>query len=169
MMEEHERNRSNMLQQQQSDSVEIITLRKACQLQKRDIENLENSVKNLQDEVHHNRLEADEKLNEKMKQFDTERKELVDHYHEEIQKQEEMFIEERTKIKVRIVAISYGRKSCSSSLLSICRNSAITWRELFKQEKLQYRSRIAVFLQFFWLGNDRFYLQLNTACSGNGL
>ena len=43
-----EDDKTELQRRQQQDTVEIATLRKACQLQKRDIEGLEEKVKDLQ-------------------------------------------------------------------------------------------------------------------------
>ena len=45
----------DLVQQTKADALELFTLKKACQLQKQDMAAVENSVKNLQDEMYHNR------------------------------------------------------------------------------------------------------------------
>lgn len=89
-------------QKLKEDAVEIVTLRKACQLQKKDIEQLEQKVQDLQDEMYHNRLEADEKYTNKLSSFDKEKKEMKEEFEGELRKQEEVFMEERTKIKEQL-------------------------------------------------------------------
>ena len=52
--------------------------------------------------MYHNRIEADEKLCNKIRDFESEKKEMIEHYEGEIRKQEELFLEERTKIKEQL-------------------------------------------------------------------
>ena len=52
--------------------------------------------------MYHNRIEADEKLVTRTRDYDNEKKAMIDHYEEEIRKQEEVFMEERTKIKEQL-------------------------------------------------------------------
>ena len=91
-----------LTQAKQQNDLEIMTLRKTCQLQKQTIESLEQKLQNLEDDLHHNRLDAAEKMNEKVKSFDLEKQELIDHYQEELRKQEDLFLEERTNMRERL-------------------------------------------------------------------
>ena len=51
-----------------------------CNLQKEDIVDNEKRIKDLQDEMFREKLEADQKLSDKTKEYEEKNKELVDHY-----------------------------------------------------------------------------------------
>ncbi len=97
-----DKTRQDLVRQQQQNAVEILTLKKACQLQKKDLDDMEEKNKDLQDELHHNKIEHDERVSELTKKFESEKAELVEHYTGELHKQEEIFLEERTKIKEQL-------------------------------------------------------------------
>lgn len=99
---EAEETRANLLQQRQQDTLELMTLKKACAMQKKDIETLEERINDLKDEMHHDKIEADERMSAKTAVFDKDKAEQAAYYTGELQKQEEMFLEERTRLKEQL-------------------------------------------------------------------
>ncbi len=49
-------------------------------MQKKDLEEMEVRLKDTQDDMYREKLEADQKLSDKTKEFEEKNKELVDHY-----------------------------------------------------------------------------------------
>merc|ERR1711909_195958 len=61
----------------QGDSLDNMTLKKACSVQKNHIADLERNLRDFQDELYHNRIEMDEKLSEKISFYENGKRELI--------------------------------------------------------------------------------------------
>eukprot|EP00094_Tigriopus_californicus_P001080 TCALIF_01045-PA protein Name:"Similar to Adpgk ADP-dependent glucokinase (Mus musculus)" AED:0.27 eAED:0.27 QI:205/0.53/0.35/0.64/0.92/0.85/14/0/1299 len=106
VLQEFRHANESLSNQQQSDKIEITSLRKTCQLQKQSIDSLEKELHNVHDELHHNRLESDERYNNKIRDMEQSKKELMEHYEQEITKNEDAFMEERTKIREQLLEVT---------------------------------------------------------------
>lgn len=106
VLQEFRHSNESMSNQQQADSIEINSLRKTCQLQKQTIDSLEKELHNLQDELHHNRLESDDRYNNKIKEMEQAKKELMENYEQEMAKNEDIFTEERNKIREQLLEVT---------------------------------------------------------------
>lgn len=91
-----------MAQKQKEDAVELATLRKACQMQKTDISELESTIADLKAEVDGERLSADDRLKAKMKEGEADMKSMAEDYEGKLKNMEEIFMDERTKIKAEL-------------------------------------------------------------------
>lgn len=94
--------KTNMAQKQKEDAVELATLRKACQMQKTDISELESTIADLKAEVDGERLSADDRLKAKMKEGEADMKSMAEDYEGKLKNMEEIFMDERTKIKAEL-------------------------------------------------------------------
>jgi chromosome segregation ATPase len=90
------------MKQRQEDALEILTLKKACQLQKQDIETLDKAFSDLENSLKLNQSEAEDTLAKTKTKFESDRANLVSHYEGEIGKQEEAFLEERNRLKEQL-------------------------------------------------------------------
>ncbi len=100
--EEHRQAALKSAKDQQDLTLEMLALKKACQLQKRENEALVSANEDLRDEIHRNRLDADQRYNDKVGELEETRKDTVQHFEAELRKQEEIFLEERSKIKEQL-------------------------------------------------------------------
>ena len=94
--------KTNLAQKQKEDAVELATLRKACQMQKTDISELESTIADLKAEVDGERLSADDRLKAKMKEGEADMKSMAEDYEGKLKNMEEIFMDERTKIKAEL-------------------------------------------------------------------
>ena len=94
--------KTNLAQKQKEDAVELAALRKACQMQKTDISELESTIADLKAEVDGERLSADDRLKAKMKEGEADMKSMAEDYEGKLKNMEEIFMDERTKIKAEL-------------------------------------------------------------------
>ena len=102
VLNQSETAKTNMAQKQKEDAVELATLRKACQMQKTDISELESTIVDLKAEVDGERLSADDRLKAKMKEGEADMKSMAEDYEGKLKNMEEIFMDERTKIKAEL-------------------------------------------------------------------
>ena len=94
--------KANMVQKQKEDAVELATLRKACQMQKTDISELESTITDLKAEGEGERTSADVRLKAKIKECEADMKSMAEDYEGKLKNMEEIFMDERTKIKAEL-------------------------------------------------------------------
>ena len=102
VLNQSETAKANMAQKQKEDAVELATLRKACQMQKTDISELESTVAGLKSEVDGERMSADDRLKAKVKECEADMKSMAEDYEGKLKNMEEIFMDERTKIKAEL-------------------------------------------------------------------
>jgi hypothetical protein len=116
--------RANLAQKSKEDASELATLRKGCLMQKKDIDDLERASSDLGDQMYrdrqgylpntrvvsicnhglhsHCRIEADERLSARSRESDADKKCLLEQSELELRNQEELFMEERIKIRAEL-------------------------------------------------------------------
>ena len=97
-----ETDKANMAQKHKEDAVELATLRKACQMQKTDISELESTIAELKAEAAGERTSAEERLQAKIKECEADMNSITDDYEGKLKNMEEIFMDERTKIKAEL-------------------------------------------------------------------
>jgi len=102
VLNQSETDKTNMAQRQKEDAVELATLRKACQMQKTDISELESTIADLKAEADGERMSADDRLNAKIKEGEAALKSMEEDYEGKFTNMEEIFMDERTKIKAEL-------------------------------------------------------------------
>ena len=115
VLNQSETAKANMAQKQKEDAVELATLRKACQMQKTDISELESTVAGLKSEVDGERMSADDRLKAKVKECEADMKSMAEDYEGKLKNMEEIFMDERTKIKAELHEVN------CTSIISILR------------------------------------------------
>ena len=71
-------------------------------MQKTDISELESTIADLKAEVDGERLSADDRLKAKMKEGEADMKSMAEDYEGKLKNMEEIFMDERTKIKAEL-------------------------------------------------------------------
>ena len=125
VLNQSETAKANMAQKQKEDAVELATLRKACQMQKTDISELESTVAGLKSEVDGERMSADDRLKAKVKECEADMKSMAEDYEGKLKNMEEIFMDERTKIKAELHEVN-----CTSIVFCVCMTSFSFTRRL---------------------------------------
>ena len=116
-LNQSETTKSNMAQKQQEDAFELAALRKACQMQKTDIAELEGTIDKLKAEVDGERASGDDRLKAKINECEASMATVTEDYEGKMKKMEDIFMEERTKIKAELHEVQYSRARCSGTQL----------------------------------------------------
>ena len=120
VLNQSETAKANMAQKQKEDAVELATLRKACQMQKTDISELESTVAGLKSEVDGERMSADDRLKAKVKECEADMKSMADDYEGKLKNMEEIFMDERTKIKAELHEVYCTSIIGNSEVFCVC-------------------------------------------------
>ena len=115
VLNQSETDKTNMAQRQKEDAVELATLRKACQMQKTDISELESTIADLKAEADGERMSVDDRLNAKIKEGEAALKSMEEDYEGKFTNMEEIFMDERTKIKAELHEVH-----CTTHQFSCC-------------------------------------------------
>ncbi len=83
----------------------------ACDLQKQDLEDSESRIKDLQEQMYREKVESNQKLLDTTRELEGKNSELESKYTTQLQEQEEVFNEERTKIREQLHEVTANEAS----------------------------------------------------------
>uniref|UniRef100_A0A0K2V9X4 Putative LOC100881837 [Megachile rotundata] n=1 Tax=Lepeophtheirus salmonis TaxID=72036 RepID=A0A0K2V9X4_LEPSM len=122
LLEERDQCYLNVQTRQQADALENMALKKACQIQKTEIGNHERSLEDLQKELDLLKKDCEVKYKNKIVEAEQKLRDTEDHYEEELKKQENIFSEERGRLRDQMKVIAANEANLLNRIKSLENN-----------------------------------------------